>query len=163
MPSARVDNPKGLAADELSKFFSIHTGFSEKSGLIQDHLKIPRRTKAMSYALHLTIVSRKEGATTRIASLNLTDEVTSERVAVVEGLKAGNRELAPVLDLLESEDDGVQIPLRAFGRMDRNEILRTINGVEVNGGTFNHVERAAREIEQKIVEGWTPELFLQLA
>ena len=117
----------------------------------------------MSYALHLTIVSRKEGALTRIASLNLTDEVSSERVAVLDGLKAGNRELAPVLALLESEDDGIQIPLRAFGRMDRNAILRTINGVEVNGSTFNLVERAAQEIEQKIIEGWTPELFLQLA
>jgi hypothetical protein len=117
----------------------------------------------MSYALHLTIVSRKEGALTRIASLNLTDEVSSERVAVLDGLKAGNRELAPVLDLLESEDDGVQIPLKAFGRMDRNEVLRTVNGIEVNGSTFNLVERAALEIEQKIVNGWTPELFLQLA
>ncbi|WP_046869028.1 hypothetical protein [Microvirga massiliensis] len=117
----------------------------------------------MSYALHLTIVSRKEGALTRIASLNLTDEVSSERVAVLDGLKAGNRELAPGLDLLESDDDGIQIPLKAFGRMDRNAILRTINGVEVNGSTFNFVERAALEIEQKIIEGWTPELFLQIA
>jgi hypothetical protein len=117
----------------------------------------------MSYALHLTIVSRKEGAPTRIASLNLTDEVTSERAAVLESLKASNRELAPILELLESEDDGVQIPLRAFGHMDRNEALRIINGVGVNGSTFNHVERAALEVEQKIVDGWTPELFLQLA
>jgi len=116
----------------------------------------------MASYLELIMIKRRPGQLPRVSVSNLTDEVSSEVRAVLEALDDDAPVSAPAFVALRNgEEDGVGIPLSIFQTIDLCEVTTMINGVEVNGSTFNYVKRSAEEIAEALSDGYVVELFLK--